>query len=105
MADSRHRFTRNLYLAGLAGAALLVILHVVATIAVLRAVGANPSLRLLAPGIFLVSAGGIVATWFLVKRFIRNVLKPAGRAAAIAQRVAQGDLRSITDQEARQAGE
>ena len=67
----------------------------------LRSSGVTLNLRALAPGLLLVAAGAIVVGWLLLRRFISLVLKPAGRAAAIAQRVSQGDLRSISEQEAR----
>ena len=100
MADSRHSFTRNLYIAVFTGAAIIVALHVVATVLLLRAAGVALNPRALAPGLLLVTAGAIVVGWFLLRRFISLVLKPAGRAAAIAQSVSQGDLRSISEQEA-----
>ena len=104
MADSRHSFTRSLYIAAYSGAAAVVVLHLLATFLLLRASGVTPNPRALAQGIVLVTGGAIVVTWLLLRRFINDVLKPAGRAAAIAQRVSQGDLRSISEQESRNDG-
>ncbi len=104
MADSRHSFTRSLYIAAFSGAGAVVVLHLVATFLLLRASGVTPNPRALAQGIVLVTGGAIVVTWLLLRRFINDVLKPAGRAAAIAQRVSQGDLRSISEQESRNDG-
>ena len=104
MADSRHSFTRNLYIAAFSGAGIVVALHLVATFLLLRAVGLTLNPRALVTGLLLVAGGAIVITWFLVRRFINTVLKPAGRAAAIALRVSQGDLRSISESESRSDG-
>ncbi len=104
MADARHRFTRNLYIAAFSGAGLILLLHLVATLMLLRASGVTPTSRVIAPGVVLVTFGTVIVTWLLLRRFINNVLKPAGRAAAIAQRVSQGDLRSISEQEANSDG-
>ncbi len=101
MADTRHRFTRNLYIAVFTGAGLIVAAHLVATILLLRTAGVTLGPKALLPGLLLVAAAAIVVGWFLLRRFISLVLKPAGRAAAIAERVSQGDLRSISEQEAR----
>ena len=104
MADSRHSFTRSLYIAAYSGAGAVVVLHLIATFLLLRASGVTPNPRALAQGVVLVAGGVIVVTWLLLRRFINDVLKPAGRAAAIAQRVSQGDLRSISEQESRNDG-
>jgi methyl-accepting chemotaxis protein len=104
MADSRQSFTRSLYIAAYSGAGAVVVLHLVATFLLLRASGVTPNPRALAQGIVLVTGGAIVVTWLLLRRFINDVLKPAGRAASIAQRVSQGDLRSISEQESRNDG-
>ena len=104
MADSRHSFTRSLYIAAYSGAGAVVVLHLIATFLLLRASGVTPNPRALAQGLVLVAGGVIVVTWLLLRRFINDVLKPAGRAAAIAQRVSQGDLRSISEQESRNDG-
>jgi len=101
MADTRHQFTRNLYIAVFTGAGLIVAIHLVATVLLLRTAGVTLNPRALAPGLLLVAAGAIVVGWLLLHQFIKLVLKPAGRAAAIARRVSQGDLRSISEQEAR----
>ncbi len=82
----------------------MVVLHLVATFLLLRASGVTPNPRALAQGIVLVTGGAIVVTWLLLRRFINDVLKPAGRAASIAQRVSQGDLRPIREQESRNDG-
>ncbi len=99
MADSRHRFTQNLYIAAFAGLGVIVVLYLVATFMLLRASSVTPTVKAMTPGFLLVAGGGIVVVWFLLRSFINRVLKPAGRAAAIALRVSQGDLRSISDQE------
>ena len=104
MADSRHSFTRSLYIVAFSGAGIVVALHLVATFLLLRAVGVTLNPRALVTGLLLVAGGAIIVTWFLLRRFINDVLKPAGRAAAIAQRVSQGDLRSISESESRSDG-
>jgi len=104
MADARHRFTRNLYIAAFSGAGVIVVLHLVATVLLLRASGVALNPRALVSGLLLVAGGALVVTWLLLRRFINDVLKPAGRAANIAMRVSQGDLRSISEQESRNDG-
>ena len=54
MADPRQRFTRNLYIAVFSGAAVILALHVTATVLLLRATGVTLNPRALVPGLLLI---------------------------------------------------
>jgi methyl-accepting chemotaxis protein len=97
MSDPRQRYVRNLYLAAGAGAAVALVAHLVAQLLLLRGIAVGRTGPALLGGALLVAAMAGVVGWFLVSRFIIQVLKPAGRAASIADRVSRGDLRPVRD--------
>ena len=97
MSDPRQRYVRNLYLAAGAGAAVALLAHLVAQIILLRGIALGRTGPALVGGATLVGAVAGVVGWVLVSRFITQVLKPAGRAASIADRVSRGDLRAVRD--------
>ncbi len=93
MADSRNRYVLGLYVAVAIGIGVLLVAHVIAQLILLRGVAVGRTAPAVVGGVVLVALVGALVGWLLVGRFIRQVLKPAGRAASIAARVSQGDLR------------
>ena len=91
MADSRNRYVLGLYVAAAVGIGVLLVAHVIAQLIVLRGVAVGRTGPAVVGGIVLMALVGALVAWLLVGRFIRQVLKPAGKAASIAARVAQGD--------------
>ncbi|MGZ8399649.1 MAG: methyl-accepting chemotaxis protein [Gemmatimonadales bacterium] len=90
---SANRFVLNLHLIGVATAAVLafavgVILYLVCPQPADQSLVENPVLW----GPLVVLALGVVMEQLLVRTLLNNVLKPTGKAAAVAIRVADGDL-------------
>jgi methyl-accepting chemotaxis protein len=95
MKSSRQRFVLRLYLYG---AAIALALAVV--VALLLARPAGGSVRAVAEGCLIFLVAALAMVWLVVRQLLRHVLQPAGRAATIAARVAQGDL-SLDEKESR----
>jgi len=90
---SRNRFVLNLHLIGLAAAAVVaavvaVILFLVCPPQADRSLAENPVIW----GPLSVFALGVVIEQLLVRMLLSRVLKPTGKAAAVAIRVSDGDL-------------
>jgi methyl-accepting chemotaxis protein len=98
MAAERTKFIRSLHLVGFSTVAILT-----AAVAGLLWWTAHGTGNIaVSAGIFF--ALGAVAEWLAVRWFIKNILKPIGRAASIAARVAQGDLRDTDNLGSREDG-
>ncbi len=103
MADSRNTFVRNLYVTAFTGVGILVAIATVAQWWFLQRQGERVPLPALLPGGVAVAVAGGFMVWLLVRRILDTVLKPAGRAANIALRVSQGDLRPLSEKEMKNA--
>lgn len=88
MASARQTFILRLHLIGLAAVALLGGLVAVLLGGAATRGDAGPVVR----GTLAFLLAGVVVQQILVRLLIENILKPTGRAANIASRVAQGDL-------------
>lgn len=92
MAAERHRFVRNLHQVGLFTVAALALAVAVILWILLRVVGSLDSRQVIAAtAVAFLVLGGLVSL-FLVSWLTRQVLRPVGNAAAVASRVASGDL-------------
>ena len=89
MASARQKFIVRLHLVGLAAVLLLGV--VVAVLLGRLAPPGDTGATVQGTLIFLACA--LIAEVILIRVLVNNVLKPTGRAASIASRVAQGDLR------------
>jgi methyl-accepting chemotaxis protein len=88
MASARRKFVVRLHLIGLAAVAALGGL-----VAVLLSRAATPGdTGTVIEGTLAFLLAGLVAELILVRLLLENILKPTGRAAMIASRVAEGDL-------------
>jgi methyl-accepting chemotaxis protein len=90
---SRNRFVLNLHLIGLGAAAILAAAVAVILLAVCPAPAestflSHPALW----GSVTIFLLGLVIEQVLVRRLLSDVLKPTGKAAAVAMRVSEGDL-------------
>ncbi len=97
MPDPRQRYVRNLYLAAAAGAGVIVLVYLAAQLLLLRGISLGRTIPALLGGALLVAGAAFIVSWYLASQFVRQVLRPAGRAASIAERVARGDLRPVRD--------
>src|SRR5689334_5872136 len=89
MASARRKFVVRLHLIGLVTALLLGSL----VAAQLQRAAANPDdPRLVIEGTLVFLLAALVAEQILVRILLQQILKPMGRAAMVASRVAQGDL-------------
>jgi methyl-accepting chemotaxis protein len=88
MASARQKFIVRLHLVGLAAVLLLGV--VVAVLLGRLAPPGDTGATVQGTLIFLACA--LIAEVILIRVLVNNVLKPTGRAASIASRVAQGDL-------------
>ena len=88
MKSARQRFVLRLYLYGMA---IALVLTVVVTLLLARSDGGNAA-RAVLEGCLIFLAVALALVWLVVRQLLEHVLKPAGRAANIAARVAQGDL-------------
>lgn len=88
MASSRRTFVVRLHLIGLA--AVLALAGLVAVL-LRRAAGPGQEARVLG-GTLVFGLAGVVVQQLFVRLLIEHILKPTGRAAGIAIRVADGDL-------------
>jgi methyl-accepting chemotaxis protein len=95
MASARHMFVVRLHLIGLAAVAALG-----AVVAVLLRRAAPGDMGTVVEGTLAFLLAGLVAHLILLRLLLDNVLKPTGRAAGIAMRVAAGDL-SVTESDGR----
>src|SRR5215210_3511019 len=86
MASSRHKFVTRLYLVALSAVAALG-----AVVALLLS-SATREREAVVRGTLLFIAAGMATAWALTRLLLARVLKPTGRAASIAGRVAEGDL-------------
>ncbi|HET6578076.1 MAG TPA: hypothetical protein VFG66_07125, partial [Gemmatimonadales bacterium] len=100
MASARQKFIVRLHLIGLA--AVLGLGVVVAVL--LGGVVAPDDTGAIVQGTLIFLACGLVAEVILIRVLVNNVLKPTGRAASIASRVAEGDLSMAVGADA-QAGD
>ena len=88
MASARRKFVLRLQFIGLAAVLLLGGL-----VAVLLRRAAGPAdLGAIVQGTLVFLVVALVAEQVILRLLLENILKPAGRAASIASRVAQGDL-------------
>jgi methyl-accepting chemotaxis protein len=100
MASARQKFIVRLHLIGLA--AVLALGVVVAVL--LERIAPPGDSGAIVQGTLIFLACGLVAEVVLIRVLVNNVLKPTGRAASIASRVAEGDL-SMAVGEGAQAGD
>ncbi len=90
---SRNRFVLNLHLTGIAASA--VVAAAVAAILFVACPAGEETSMLAAPvvwGTLAVFGLGVAIEQVLVRRLLSQVLKPTGKAAVVAMRVADGDL-------------
>jgi methyl-accepting chemotaxis protein len=88
MASSRQKFVVRLHLVGIAAAVLLS--AIVAVLLWQIALPEEPGTVVQGTLVFLACA--LVTEVVLIRVLVNHILKPAGRAATIASRVAEGDL-------------
>src|SRR4051812_18513278 len=88
MASARQKFVTHLYLVALSAVAVLAIV-----VALLLASATRDGETVVRETLLFVAAG-MATAWALTRLLLARVLKPTGRAASIAGRVAQGDLSS-----------
>jgi methyl-accepting chemotaxis protein len=94
MSSARQRFVIRLYLIGFG---VVLVLGGVVVLVLLRA---HADTGDVVEGALLFVLAGLVIELFTVRQLLEHLLKPTGRAAGIATRVAQGDL-SIWPDDAR----
>src|SRR6185312_12461322 len=88
MASSRQMFVVRLHLFGLGAMVLLGGLVALLLRRAAGPAGMGPTVE----GTLLFLAGALLVEVILVRLLVNNILKPTGRAASIATRVAAGDL-------------
>ncbi|HUR94325.1 MAG TPA: methyl-accepting chemotaxis protein [Gemmatimonadales bacterium] len=93
MASSRHKFVLQLHLIGVG--AVLALGAVVAVL--LRRYTEAGDTASVVEGTLAFLLAGLVVELILVRQLLNNILKPTGRAANIASRVANGDLSPLGD--------
>jgi methyl-accepting chemotaxis protein len=86
MSSARHRFVLRLYLIGFG---VVLLLAGVVAVALVRA---RADTGAVVEGVLLFVLVGLAIELVVVRQLLENILKPTGRAAGIAIRVAQGDL-------------
>ena len=92
MASARQKFITLLYLVALSPVAVLGLV-----VALLLASATRDTETVVRSTLIFVAAG-MFTSWALVRLLLAKVLKPTGRAANIAGRVAEGDLSTDSDQ-------
>jgi methyl-accepting chemotaxis protein len=97
MASARQKFVTNLYLVALAAVVPLGLIVALLLASVSR------DREAMIRGTLLFIAAGMATAWALVRLLLVRVLRPTGRAAGIASRVAEGNL--STDGEAGKPGQ
>jgi methyl-accepting chemotaxis protein len=97
MASARQKFVLRLHLVGLAA---VLLLGVLVAVLLWRAAPLGDA-GAVVQGTLLFLLGALVAEFFLVRVLVNNVLRPTGRAATIASRVAEGDLSMTVGQDGR----
>jgi methyl-accepting chemotaxis protein len=97
MASARQKFVLRLHLVGLAA---VLLLGVLVAVLLWRAAPLGDA-GVVVQGTLLFLLGALVAEFFLVRVLVNNVLRPTGRAATIASRVAEGDLSMTVGQDGR----
>src|SRR5919206_3522433 len=91
MASARQKFVTRLYLVALSAVMALGVV-----VALLLA-SATTDRATVVQGTLLFIAAGMGTAWALIRLLLARVLKPTGRAASIAGRVAEGDLSTQSD--------
>jgi methyl-accepting chemotaxis protein len=91
MASARQKFVTRLYLVALSA---VVVLGVVVALLLASVTGERERV---VRGTLLFIAAGMATAWALMRLLLARVLKPTGRAASIAGRVAEGDLSTDND--------
>ena len=100
MASARQMFVIRLHFIGLAA---VLLLGIVVAILIWR-IATPGDTGTIVEGVLIFLACALVAEVVLIRVLVNNVLKPTGRAASIASRVAEGDL-SMTAGEGGPAGD
>ena len=100
MASARQMFVIRLHVIGLAA---VLLLGIVVAILIWR-IATPGDTGTIVEGVLIFLACALVAEVVLIRVLVNNVLKPTGRAASIASRVAEGDL-SMTAGEGGPAGD